>query len=175
MPEDGHENLRVKNEFIKNITNYMNPYFETKPPDCNLYAGCGYKFEIHKEVLSQTEFLRAIMDSAKHNCCEPLDIFIPHVSKEDFIPIIKFLYSGQIPCQDTQQSSQILSNLTQIFGFPSRMKLNIPKVKCKFCGDKFHLQEAGKHVHEEIEAIMKICKLQLREGKVLFVKCVKIN
>ena len=115
--------------------------------------------------MSQTEFLRAIMESAKHNCCEPLEIFIPHTTKDDFVPIIKFLYSGQIPCQDTQKSSQILTNLTQIFGFPSKMRLNVPKVKCKFCGDKFHLQEAGKHVNEEIDTIMKICKLQLREGR----------
>jgi len=175
MPENGYEKLHVKNEPVKNITDYMNLYFESKPPDCNLYVGCGYKFEIHREVLSQTEFLRAIMESAKHNCCEPLEIFIPHITKEDFVPIIKFLYSGQIPCQDTQKSSQILTNLTQIFGFPSKMRLNVPKVKCKFCGDKFHLQEAGKHVNEEIDTIMKICKLQLREGKEIICQVCKVS
>merc|ERR1712156_301877 len=175
MPENGYEKLHVKNEPVKNITDYMNLYFESKPPDCNLYVGCGYKFEIHREVLSQTEFLRAIMESAKHNCCEPMEIFIPHITKEDFVPIIKFLYSGQIPCQDTQKSSQILTNLTQIFGFPSKMRLNVPKVKCKFCGDKFHLQEAGKHVNEEIDTIMKICKLQLREGKEIICQVCKVS
>jgi len=100
---------------------------------------------------------------------------MPQVSRDVLIPIIKFLYSGLIPCQDTQKSSQILNDLTQIFGFPSRMKLNVPKVKCRFCGYKYHLQEAGKHMHEEIESIMKNCKLQLREGKDIVCELCKIS
>ena len=51
MPENGYEKLHVKNEPVKNITDYMNLYFESKPPDCNLYVGCGYKFEIHRVSL----------------------------------------------------------------------------------------------------------------------------
>ena len=93
-----------------------------------------------QEILSQTKFMRAIMESAKNNCCQPLEIFIPHIEREILEKCVHFLYLGQIPCLDTNKSCQILNTLTQIFGFPSRMDLNCPKVKCKFCGDKFHIQ-----------------------------------
>ena len=33
---------------VKSITEYMDPYFKLKPPDCYLYAEDGYKFDIHK-------------------------------------------------------------------------------------------------------------------------------
>ena len=33
---------------VKSITDYMDPYFKLKPPDCYLYAEDGYKFDIHK-------------------------------------------------------------------------------------------------------------------------------
>jgi hypothetical protein len=104
------------------------------------------------------------MESAKNQCCQPLEIFIPHIEREILEKCVHFLYLGQIPCLDTNKSCQILNTLTQIFGFPSRMELNCPKVKCKFCGDKFHIQRAGKHVIEEIENVMKICRIQLKSG-----------
>ena len=36
---------------VKSITDYMDPYFKLKPPDCYLYAEDGYKFDIHKVCL----------------------------------------------------------------------------------------------------------------------------
>ena len=43
----------LKNErfCVKSITEYMDPYFKLKPPDCYLYAEDGYKFDIHKVSL----------------------------------------------------------------------------------------------------------------------------
>ena len=36
---------------VKSITDYMDPYFKLKPPDCYLYAEDGYKFDIHRVCL----------------------------------------------------------------------------------------------------------------------------
>ena len=45
------------------IENYLNVHFKQKPSDCILYSEDGGKFEIHKEIFSQTSFLREILSS----------------------------------------------------------------------------------------------------------------
>jgi len=115
------------------------------------------------------------MESAKHQCCEKFEIFIPHIDSEVLEKCIHFLCSGQIPFLDTNKSCQILNTLTQIFGFPSRMKLNCPKVKCKFCNEKFHIQSAGKHIFDEIEKVMRICRLQLKLGQDIYCQVCKVS
>ena len=54
---------------VKSITDYMDPYFKLKPPDCYLYAEDGYKFDIHKVCLqiffSQFTIISKIVDSAQ--------------------------------------------------------------------------------------------------------------
>ena len=108
--------------------------------------------------------MRAIVNSTNNNCCEALEIFCP-IPKDQLVQIVEFLYHGEIPCQNTNQTCQILNNLTDVFGFPSRMKLNLPKIKCKFCLVKFHIQNASQHVLEEIEKVMKISKLKIKYGQ----------
>ena len=44
--------------------------------------------------------------------------------KEDLEMIIKFLYSGKIYCDDQIVVTKVCKNLTQLFGFPSIMKLS---------------------------------------------------
>ena len=56
------------NEHSSTFQDYLDPYFKKKPPDCNLYSEEGSKFRIHKELLSQTNFLREILSSAKESC-----------------------------------------------------------------------------------------------------------
>ena len=47
------------------IIDYMETYFKKKPKDCILYSEDGTCFEIHKELLGQTEFMRKLLKSAK--------------------------------------------------------------------------------------------------------------
>ena len=47
------------------IIDYMETYFKKKPKDCILYSEDGTCFEIHKELLGQTEFMRKLMKSAR--------------------------------------------------------------------------------------------------------------
>ena len=48
-----------------NLENYMVTYLVDKSRDCILYSEDGSKFSVHKEVFSQTSFLRGILYSAK--------------------------------------------------------------------------------------------------------------
>ena len=50
---------------ISTIENYFKLYLQQKTPDCILYTEDGFMFNIHKEILSQTIFLRKILSSAK--------------------------------------------------------------------------------------------------------------
>ena len=45
------------------IESYLNVHIKQKPSDCILYSEDGGKFKIHKELFSQTNFLRAILSS----------------------------------------------------------------------------------------------------------------
>ena len=40
-------------------------FFKKKPKDCILYSEEGTGFEIHKELLGQTEFMRKLLKTAK--------------------------------------------------------------------------------------------------------------
>ena len=48
---------------ISCIEGYLNVHIRQKPSDCFLYSEDGGKFEIHKELFSQTNFLREILSS----------------------------------------------------------------------------------------------------------------
>ena len=55
--------LTNKDHMVK-IGSYLDIYFKNKAPDCILYSNDGYEFKIHKEIFSQTNFLRQILASA---------------------------------------------------------------------------------------------------------------
>ena len=58
--------VSLKNEtHNSNLEDYLDTYLKDKSRDCILYSEDGSKFSIHKEVLSQTSFLREILYSAK--------------------------------------------------------------------------------------------------------------
>ena len=48
---------------ISCIEGYLNVHIKQKPSDCILYSEDGGKFKIHKELFSQTNFLREILSS----------------------------------------------------------------------------------------------------------------
>ena len=55
----------VNENFCSTIENYKELYFMKKSPDCVLYSEEGTKFEIHRELLGSTPFLRNILHSAQ--------------------------------------------------------------------------------------------------------------
>ena len=48
---------------ISCIEGYLNVHIRQKPSDCILHSEDGGKFKIHKELFSQTDFLREILSS----------------------------------------------------------------------------------------------------------------
>ena len=95
---------------------YLDVYLKKKPPDCILYSAAqGSSFKIHKELFSQTPFLRELLSSA--NCCNTLEILCP-CSTEELAHLVNFLYDGEIHCENENDSKIIQENLEKIFGFP---------------------------------------------------------
>ena len=97
-------------------------YLRLHPPDCCLYSEDGSKFEIHKELLGQTAFLRKIVDSTKNCCCIAIQILCP-CSKKELGLLVKFLYTGKIICDEVDDLSKTIDNLKEIFGFPNELPL----------------------------------------------------
>ena len=107
-------------DHITTIENSLDTYLNTKIPDCILYSQDRTLFKIHKEVLSQTSFLRDILSSAKENCCGILEIVCP-CSKEELGQIVNFLYYGEIYFAKESESIKIQEILHKIFGFPKKL------------------------------------------------------
>ena len=103
------------------IEQYLETYLKNKSPDCILHSQDGGAFKIHKELLSQTNFLRKLLSSA--NCCSKVEILCP-CSKEELAHLVNFLYDGEIQYQSQNDSIKILENLSKIFGFPENLNLN---------------------------------------------------
>ena len=107
------------------IKNHLDAYFKNKPPDCILYSQDGSQIYVHREIFSQTKFLRKILSSAKEHCCEMLELLVPCTERELF-HLGYFLYDGEIQCQDESESIKIQENLNKIFGFPADFDLRNP-------------------------------------------------
>ena len=58
------------------------------------------------------------------DCCGKLEIILPSISGNDLENIVTFLYSGRILCTDPMATSEILSNLTDLLGFPESLELS---------------------------------------------------
>jgi aspartate carbamoyltransferase regulatory subunit len=103
--------------------NGLNLCLKTKPSNCILYSEDGAKFEIHKELLGQTKFMREILNSAKGHCCSTLEIICP-CTKRELEKLVYFLYNGEIHCEDVFDSYNVQEDLTKIFGYPEFLNLD---------------------------------------------------
>ena len=56
---------------------FMNLFYNKKPTDCIIYSEDGIPFQIHREILSQTELMQNLLTSAKESCCQNLEIICP--------------------------------------------------------------------------------------------------
>ena len=98
---------------------FMNLFYNKKPTDCILYSEYGIPFQIHREILSQTELMQNLLTSVKGSCCQDLEIICP-CSKIELAYVVKFLYEGQLHCDSSCDMSNILKILTKVFGFPEK-------------------------------------------------------
>ena len=98
------------------IHNYLDIFLKSKTPDCIFYSQDGAEFKTHKELFSQTEFMRELLKSA--NCCGIVEIIFP-CSKEELGHLINFINEGKIKCNERIDSLKIIENLNKILGFPS--------------------------------------------------------
>ena len=100
----------------------MGSFFSKKETDCILYSEEGVNFNVHKEILCQTDFLRNILSIKKEDCCRVMEIFCP-CSENDLKYMVEFLYLGKISCKTRDDLFRILDKLNIIFGFPKE-KIN---------------------------------------------------
>ena len=98
---------------------FMNLFYNKKPTDCIIYSEDGIPFQIHREILSQTELMQNLLTSAKESCCQNLEIICP-CSKSELEYVVKFFYEGQLKCDSSFDLSNILKILTKVFGFPEK-------------------------------------------------------
>jgi hypothetical protein len=112
----------VNENHISMLEDYQELFFTKKMPDCILFSEEGTKFEIHKELLSQTQFLRNILISVQDQCCGIIEILCPCSTKYLEI-LVHFLYHGEIRCRNEFESFEILDDLNNIFGFPKELCL----------------------------------------------------
>ena len=59
-------------------SDHMETFFRNKETDCVIFSEEGINFNIHKEILSQTEFMRNILLSTKDCCYTVMQIFCPY-------------------------------------------------------------------------------------------------
>ena len=98
------------------IEDYFEVYLKKKSADCILYSIDGFEFKIHRELLSQTKFLREILSSAKDRCCGMLEIFCP-CSEQELTYLVSFLHNGEICCKEQIEADKVEENLVKIFGY----------------------------------------------------------
>ena len=96
----------------------MRSYFKCNPPDCRIISQDNSELMIHKELLYQTKFLCEMVRSVDIENSN-IDILCPDLTKHEIQILIRFLYTGEISCQDQIVASEVSNNLTKLFGFPT--------------------------------------------------------
>ena len=85
----------------------------------------------------------AIVKSAKLDCCRKLEIMFPTLSKDALDQIVTFLYNGQIVCNDQNDGTKALKNLTTLLGFPESMNFS-QTIKDESCNEDIQMFDVPK-------------------------------
>ena len=109
-----------KNKFAK--SDDKETFLSNKENDCILYSEEGIEFNIHKEILCQTDFLRNILSSTANDCCKVVQILVS-CTKIELDCIMNFLYTGTILCKTKWELLRFQNNISKIFGFPGDLFL----------------------------------------------------
>ena len=118
MTEINHSTMfhLMNKQYNDSIKECLESYLKNKSPDCIFYSEDGAEFKTHKELLSQTKFMRELVKNS--SCCSTLEIICP-CSKEELRQLTDFLNDGNISCVNETEFSKILENLKKILGFPA--------------------------------------------------------
>ena len=99
---------------------FLESFLKNRETDCVLYSIEGTKFNIHKEILYQSNLLRNISLIDQGGCCKSLEIFCP-CSESEIESILNFLYEGTVYFDSESEVNEILGNLTKTLGFPGKL------------------------------------------------------
>ena len=112
--------MKLKNSFqIFGYTASLGSFLKNEEANCILYSKEGIKFDIHKEILYQTEFMRNILKSTNIICCGTIEFLCP-CSEDELESMVNFLYNGTISELRLTDVAKILDNLTKMFGFSEK-------------------------------------------------------
>ena len=96
---------------------FIESFLQNRKTDCILYSREGTKYDVHKEILFPTILMKNILSTDSNiGCCQNLEIFCPCPAKE-LESMLKLLYGGSIFYNSEQNVSDIVKNLTKLFGF----------------------------------------------------------
>ena len=98
------------------LINNMDTYFKNTPPNCTLFSKDNDEIWVHKELLYQTKYLRAMMKSVGID--SKIEVICPSLTTEELKIIVDFLYSGKVFCENQISVSKVSKNLMDLFGFP---------------------------------------------------------
>ena len=115
--------FKLADGVLFNKSDHMESFFSKKETDAIFYSVEGVKFDVHRDVLGQTDFLRNILSCSKNCGCNTIEVFCPF-SKYDLECMIKFLYSGKLSCDTEKNALRVLDYLRDVFGFPKEGFLN---------------------------------------------------
>ena len=91
--------------------------------------------------------MRKILSST--NCCtSDIDILCPSLLKQELEEIVQFLYIGQVSYEN---ETNIIDDLTQLFGYPDHMDLDI-QTEANYADENFD----GDDMYEEQDDIQDI-------------------
>ena len=131
---------------------FVESFLKSKEPDCTLYSEEGMKYNIHKEIFYQTQFMRNIFETSNAICCKEKEIFCP-CSGDELESMVNFLYNGRASSLKVTDIAKILDNLTRIFGFPENL---FSLVDCSLPNKSENLNLEGKsnNLHEKTKDIL---------------------
>ena len=111
--------LKNNEELFEHDT-FMESYLKKEEPDCILYSQDGKQFNIHKEILYQTQLMKNILLGHHSVCCQNIEIFCPCSNKE-IESVLNFLYNGTISLENETDVAELDEILTKIFAFPENL------------------------------------------------------
>ena len=93
-----------------------------------------------QDLFNQTALMRLILVNAEAQYPGGnMDIFLPDLNMTEVQNMIHFLYTGEVDINDTPK---LMSNLINIFGFPSTFVMNVT-ITCNLCHESTPYQGEG--------------------------------
>ena len=108
--------LKNCTKFLDNLE-FFQTFLQNKEPSCILYSKEGKKFNIHKEILYQSNLMKNVLKSSNNFCCRDIEIFCP-CTEDEMRQMVNFLYTGTISYTKQSNIYKFMETISEIFGFP---------------------------------------------------------